>query len=67
MLNEKREARRVEKQARWKAERRRVIDDLERGNDPVEFTETTAGYEARDRWARRYDDLNGAPEGEWDR
>jgi hypothetical protein len=32
-----------------------------------EFTETARGYRARDRWARRYDALNGAPEGAWDR
>lgn len=37
------------------------VDDVE------EFSETTAGYRARDRWARRYDDLNGAPEGDGDR
>lgn len=30
---------------------------------PIEFSETPEGYEARDRWARRYYDLNGAPEG----
>ena len=34
---------------------------------PVEFTETRRGYEARENWARRYDDLDGAPEGDWDR
>jgi hypothetical protein len=32
-----------------------------------EFTETAAGHRARDRWAKRYDSLNGAPEGDWDR
>jgi hypothetical protein len=32
-----------------------------------QFSETDRGYEARDRWARRYDDLNGAPESEDDR
>jgi hypothetical protein len=32
-----------------------------------EFTETQRGYDARDKWAHRYDDLNGAPEGDWDR
>jgi len=37
------------------------------GTSPVEFTETCRGYRARDRWARRYDELNGAPEGDWDR
>lgn len=33
----------------------------------VEFSETARGYDARYRWAQRYDDLNGAPEGDWDR
>jgi hypothetical protein len=32
-----------------------------------EFTETYRGYKARDSWARRYDALNGAPEGDFDR
>lgn len=36
------------------------VDD--RGDSPVEFTETPAGYDARHRWAKRYDALNGAPE-----
>lgn len=40
---------------------------LDRNKEPVEFSETSAGYQARARWAKRYDDLNGAPEGEWDR
>lgn len=31
------------------------------------FTESPAGYAARARWAERYDDLNGAPESDWDR
>ena len=31
------------------------------------FGETVAGYRARERWARNYDALNGAPEGESDR
>jgi hypothetical protein len=35
--------------------------------EPEEFTETPAGYRARERWARRYDDLNGAPESDYDR
>ena len=33
----------------------------------VEFTESARGYRARERWARRYDDLNGTPEDDWDR
>lgn len=34
---------------------------------PEEFSESGRGYRARERWARRYDELNGAPEGDWDR
>lgn len=41
------------------------IDD--RDESPVEFNETPRGYEARHRWAKRYDEFNGAPEGDWDR
>ena len=40
---------------------------LDRGRQPLEFSETPRGYKARDRWARYYDSLNGAPEGDWDR
>lgn len=41
-------------------------DDL--GDEQAfEFTESPAGYTARERWARSYDELNGAPEGDWDR
>lgn len=32
-----------------------------------EFSESPKGYDARHKWAERYDDLNGAPEGEFDR
>ena len=39
----------------------------DRGPEAIEFTETAEGYEARHRWARRYDELNGAPEGDTDR
>lgn len=39
----------------------------ERDRSPVEFTETVRGYWARERWARAYDERNGAPEGDWDR
>lgn len=42
----------------------RERDDLA---EQMEFTETARGDDARERWARRYDALNGAPEGEWDR
>jgi len=40
---------------------------LDRGADSVEYTETPKGRDARERWARKYDDLNGAPEGMDDR
>ena len=40
---------------------------LDRGQGPMEFSETPRGRQARDNWARRYDALNGAPEGDWDR
>lgn len=40
---------------------------LDRGREPVEFSETRRGYEARHKWARWYDELNGAPENDWDR
>lgn len=38
------------------------LDD-DRGDSPVEFGEGPRGQDARDRWARSYDELNGAPEG----
>lgn len=40
---------------------------VDRGTQPAEFSESAAGYRARERWARRYDSLDGAPEGDWDR
>lgn len=33
----------------------------------IEFSESPAGDRGRERWARRYEELNGAPEGDWDR
>lgn len=36
-------------------------------DEPVEFTESPAGERARESWARSYDDLNGAPESDFDR
>jgi len=32
-----------------------------------EFSETPRGYQAREQWARRYNELNGAPESDGDR
>ena len=37
------------------------------GQPIMEFLESQRGYQARERWARYYDSLNGAPEGDWDR
>lgn len=42
-------------------------DRDDRDETPVEFTETPKGYRARDRWARRYEELDGAPESDYDR
>jgi len=41
--------------------------NCDRDNQPIEFSETARGYRARDRYARWYDSLNGAPAGDWDR
>lgn len=40
---------------------------VERGREPIEFSESPRGYRARERWARAYDELNGAPESDYDR
>lgn len=63
----KSEARKARKAAR--AENRPLTGELSLGHntDPAEFTESARGLKARERWARRYDDLNGAPESERDR
>jgi len=42
------------------------LDQRDRGREPCEFSESRRGYRARERWARRYDALNGRPEGPWD-
>lgn len=63
------ERRRARKAAR--AEGRRLDGDLalasDRDRGPVEFTDSRRGRDALDRWARRYYELNGAPEGPEDR
>lgn len=46
---------------------RAPCDSSDKKHDTMEFSETSRGYRARDRWARAYDDLNGAPEGDGDR
>lgn len=64
----KSERRKARKAAR--ASGRRLTNDLavdDRDASPIEFTESACGYDARHRWAKRYDALNGAPEGDWDR
>ena len=35
--------------------------------DPIDFSETEEGEKAREEWAKKYEDLDGAPEGDWDR
>jgi hypothetical protein len=40
---------------------------IDRDKENESFSETTRGYRARERWARRYSDLNGAPESDYDR
>lgn len=62
--SDRRKARKAARAAGRPLERELAVD---RGPDPVEFTETPAGYRARERWARHYDDLNGAPENDGDR
>ncbi len=45
-----------------------IDDELDdRDDGPVEFSESPAGRDALERWARNYDDLDGAPEGDYDR
>jgi hypothetical protein len=61
----KSELRKARKAAR--AEGRPLTGDLALSTDRVEFSESPRGYQARDRWARRYDELNGAPESDDDR
>ncbi len=63
------ETRKARKDAR--AEGRTFTGDLtlprDNQRDTTEFSETPRGYRARERWARRYDELNGAPESDCDR
>lgn len=42
-------------------------ESLDRGDSPIEFTDSPQGRDALDRWARAYDDRNGAPEDDSDR
>jgi hypothetical protein len=61
------ERRKARKQARARGEALTGELALDRGQEPREWSESPAGYRARDRWARAYDALNGAPESEDDR
>lgn len=45
-------------------EKQELRDDC---TDHIIFTESRRGQQARERWARRYDELNGAPESSEDR
>lgn len=64
----KAELRRARKQA--KANGQKLTGELalrDDRHDTASFSETPRGYRARERWARNYDRLNGAPEGMDDR
>ena len=43
------------------------LDDDRDPDNPVEFTESPEGERAREKWAERYDELDGAPENDGDR
>ena len=63
----KSELRKLRKQARADGQ----VVEFENGR-PVMVTPRTAKQERQHavrmhRWAKRYDELNGAPEGDWDR
>lgn len=62
---EARAAGKVYRPARFVADDRGALQEV--AGDVIVFSETPRGYKARERWARAYDALNGAPEGEGDR
>ena len=35
--------------------------------DVMIFSESKQGYNAQEKWAKHYDELNGAPESDYDR
>lgn len=43
------------------------MDDDDRDEGSVEWSESEAGQRARERWAEAYDDLDGVPESDDDR
>lgn len=55
----------VYRPSRLVADDRGVLQEV--AGDVVVFSETPKGYKARETWARYYDSLDGAPEGDWDR
>lgn len=61
-MTSKGELRRLRKEAR--AAGKQMPSD--HGTEPIEFTESATGYRARDKWARTYEKLNGAPESDYD-
>ena len=61
----KSEKRRARKVAR--ADGERLDGEIAVDQPACEFSETSRGHDARERWAERYDEFNGAPEGDWDR
>lgn len=62
---EKRKARKAAIQAGRKLTGELSLNS-QHGGPAMEFSATPAGYTARERWARHYDSLNGAPEDLWD-
>jgi hypothetical protein len=62
------EIRKARKSARGSGQR--FSGDLALSADDVgsqNFSESARGYRARERWARRYEQMDGAPEGDSDR
>jgi len=60
-------ARLAELQRRSLDRSRSKSNQSDRGSMPVEFTESRRGYKARERWAERYEECDGAPESDDDR
>lgn len=65
--SEKRQARKAARAAGERLTGELALPEGDKDTGSAEWSESAAGDRARERWARRYDDLNGAPEGDWDR
>ena len=61
------EIRKARKEAREAGQPFDAALALDDGQSARVFTESSRGYRARERWARRYDALDGAPESDDDR